>query len=682
MRTVGKRLTLKDIAVTSDTAVISDSPLTFDISSGILSFDIKQNGETEWNENEYLILDLEVSATSRVFISVDFFNNGEFKTDLNYSVIPGRRVKVAFPLYELVNKRWYLTPNPGNLKGHVVGSPSHISKIDCVKLITRKIRDAKTFTIYDMYVSDKLPDFTVLGSPMVDKFGQNKDMEFSGKVHSEEELVTYLKSEYEKALADSSYPSDDWDEYGGYKKLKFDKTGYFHTHFDGKRHWLVDPEGNAFLSNGVCYASRMGVHGFVDGMENLFEWLPSKDDAVFGKAWVTAGNIPEFVKRNGEDAGKSRYLFNFARANMMRAFGDKWWDAWCTINSARLKKWGFNTISVCVNNYFDENVYEYLKKAKIPYTWTLKKFPKTENHIFRDFPDVFSEEYREKCKEFAKQLEPLANDKYMIGYFINNEPEWLASRVTNIAERLIVSSAKLESKKAFADYIANKYKTVEAFVKAWEYEISDFSQLTEPFDEDFKKNDIVLADLNAFRDILIDEYNKVPLYAVKQYAPDALCLGMRYANVQKGDFAGSDYFDSFSFNCYSLDPDQMMNVACRGTNVPFMIGEWHIGAADSNLLCSCLVSVKNEEERGKACFTYLAKCFKNPQCIGAHYFEYNDQPYLGRFDGEAMPHGLIDICNKPHECVEYFRRINKVMYEVATGKIQPETYEIDCAERF
>ncbi len=670
--------------ITSDTKVISKAPLCIDISSSTMRFKAAAK-ETigKLCENDYIIIDLEFCADSRTFIDADFFSGGKKIINLNYSIIPNRRIKIAFPLCELASKRWYLTPHPGNLKGHVQGQPAHISEIDEVYISSRFCRGGKKITIYDMYISDMLPDFTVNGKPMVDMFGQNKDKEFPGKIHSEKELADYLKSEHDYAAAHNSYSNPDWNKYGGYKKLKFEKTGAFHTHFDGKRWWLVDPDGCAFISNGICYGSRMGVHGFIDGMENLFEWLPDKKDPVFKDAWTTADNIPEFVKRNGAEAGKSRYMFNFARANMIRVFGDKWWDAWCTINSARLKRWGFNTISVCVNNYFDENVYEYLKKAEIPYTLTLKGFPKTKKMIFRDFPDVFSPEYKTLCEKFAKQLQPLAGDKYMIGYFINNEPEWLVAREANIAEQLITSSEPLYSKKEFVNFIKSRYGTEIQFNSVWKLGISNFDELLNPISENLDKNAEILKDLNDFRDVLITAYNKIPLDAVKKYAPDNLCLGMRYANIQKNDLAGFDYYDSFSFNCYSGDPSQTLKVAENIKSVPYIIGEWHIGASDTSLLCSALVTCKNETERGKACFNYIQTAFSAPGLVGAHYFEYNDQPLLGRFDGEAMPHGLIDICNRPHEeCMQYLSEINNHIYEHVLGKYPHCKYKVEFLPSF
>src|ERR1022692_2437075 len=43
----------------------------------------------------------------------------------------------------------------------------------------------------------------------------------------------------------------DYDTYGGWMKLKGEKTGYFHTQQINGRWWLVTPDGNAFFSKGV-----------------------------------------------------------------------------------------------------------------------------------------------------------------------------------------------------------------------------------------------------------------------------------------------------------------------------------------------------------------------------------------------------------------------------------------------
>ena len=77
--------------------------------------------------------------------------------------------------------------------------------------------------------------------------GTRKD--WPGKVHTIKELdrsMRRLKSSVRKL----PFP-DEWSRYGGWKGRKFNSTGFFRVHHDGKRWWLVDPDGYAFLSAGV-----------------------------------------------------------------------------------------------------------------------------------------------------------------------------------------------------------------------------------------------------------------------------------------------------------------------------------------------------------------------------------------------------------------------------------------------
>jgi len=683
MYTISEQIHLTGANAIEQTVVVGESPLRLDISNQIMLLEIPSQGNRQWQANEYFVVELEFEATSRTFLNFDFYMGNVKRVTLNYSIIPNHRIKIAANLRDLKSDAWYLLPHPGNLKAHNYGRETHISQIDKVRLRTQNVRNGGKLTIYRAYLTKELPDFTVCGEIMVDRFGQYAPADYPGKVHSEEELNAYLQAEYQNALANTDYTHPDWNQYGGYEKLRFDKTGYFHTHFDGNRWYLVDPDGCAFLSNGICYGTRMGVHGVVTGVENLFAWLPEYTDPTFAQAWTTADNIPEFVKRNGAQAGKNRKLFNFARANMIRAFGKDWWEKWVDITVSRLKRWGFNTLSVCVNNYFDEDVYGFLKRARMPYTWTLKSFPKTKHMIFRDFPDVFSQEYKTLCEEFARQLEPLSDDPYMIGYFINNEPEWLVQANVNIAERLMVSPLPLESKKELIAFLQKKYITVEAFNEAWGFAIGSFAELMDPVEEKRLEKPQIQKDLEQFRDVLIDAYNQIPNEAVKRYAPNNMCLGMRYAAIRQEDLAGTEYYDAWSFNCYRKDPRKDLELAQRGADIPFMIGEWQYGASDSCHLCSALVTCPDEDTRGKACSNYIKHAFSNPQLVGAHYFEFNDQPILGRFDGEAMPHGLVSVTNRPHEqCLKYIIAANQKLYDIATGTDDLPEYDVVFTESY
>ena len=52
--------------------------------------------------------------------------------------------------------------------------------------------------------------------------------------------------------------------------------------------------------------------------------------------------------------------------------------------------------------------------------------------------------------------------------------------------------------------------------------------------------------------------------------------------------------------------------------------------------------------------------------VGIHYFQWNDQPLGGRFDGENYNIGLVNVGNLPYqEFVNYVRDANQRVYDVA-----------------
>lgn len=634
-----------------------------------------KDSDVVWSNYRYLVIKLLSDMDALTTIEFKFYkeNNTNPSNILRYQMIPTRDITAVVDFKELKSDKYLLKTLPGMLKIRCSGLESTIEEITHIDIIVHPgySSEFKRLKIEEVNLTNDLPEVTVKGDYMVDEFGQWIGYENDMTIHSKQELISRLRQEYERAKVDHSYP-DGWSKYGGYKNLKFDKTGYFHLKKTKDRWWLVDPDGYAFYSNGICYGSRMGVFGFVDGMENLFQWIPDINDPEYQDAWCNASDIPEYVKRNGLDKN-DRKLFNFARANMIKAFGaDKWWDAWFTISTARIKRWGFNTIGVGVNNYVDEDMEKYLEDAKIPFVITLKKFPQTEKKIYRDFPDVYSYEYRENAKEFAEeQLKPFATNKYMIGYFINNEPEWKFQNV-NLAERTFASPEWLFSKKYLVSLLMEKYKTISSLNHAWGTSFQSFADLYQPMKDLNKSSQQAEVDFIDLHNQLIIQYEKVVSEELKLVDDHHLDLGMRYSKGSPEVMAGCTQHDVFSFNCYKRQPTTVLNQCGGKYDIPLLIGEWHIGGADQGKLSYGLVAATTQEERGKAIDYYLQRAFSNKDCIGAHYFEMNDQPLLGRFDGECMQHGLIDICNQEYvDAVKHLQATNSHMYEYVVGEIKP-----------
>ena len=136
--------------------------------------------------------------------------------------------------------------------------------------------------------------------------------------------------------------------------------------------------------------------------------------------------------------------------------------------------------------------------------------------------------------------------------------------------------------------------------------------------------------------------------------------------------AGCGAHDVFSFNCYRPEPETMLEIVRRTKDMPAVIGEYHIGGGDKGNLSHGLIASPNQEERGKALEYYMQRAMTHPCCVGAHYFEMNDQPLLGRFDGEGMEHGLIDICGQEFPpLVEHLIHTNHCLYDWVRGIRKP-----------
>lgn len=74
------------------------------------------------------------------------------------------------------------------------------------------------------------------------------------------------------------------------------------------------------------------------------------------------------------------------------------------------------------------------------------------------------------------------------------------------------------------------------------------------------------------------------------------------------------------------------------------------------MMCACILQL------------YLRTALRNPQCVGAHYFQYIDEPTAGRGDGENYQIGWVDATDTPYaELVEAGREIGAALYPIASG---------------
>jgi len=624
-----------------------------------------------WADAKYLILEIFGENDYSGVINIEFFRKSENlhsekvvlqSGELSQTspdtpwlsclmgILPRIKTKVAFPLSYLDAQNLFVTRAPRQLKGTVNGNRLHPDDIVKVMLRFGPFSDpyfTPRFEVASVSLGDTLPEpYSQLEKPVIDKLGQRADKEWPGKIQSEKELIS-LNLELEKSVSDISF-SGDWSKYGGWKGKRFKATGFFRTQHDGKRWWLVDPEGYAFLSVGVdCI--RLTSSGPVTGIEDLFEWLPEENDSRFAESV------------SGNERSKN---MDFYRANLIRVFGDEWRSRWSKMTAGLMRKYNVNT----VGNWSD---IDFARQNNLAYVLPLSRFPSTKTLIYRDFPDVFSEEYRRNSEEFAKQLDNYKDDPYLVGYFLRNEPQW-AFGYHNLAYEMFATDQESFTKDEFIRWTKERYNSdIDTFNKAWSLNLKEFENLKQMTFKEYPSK-TADTDFYSFSEVMVKRYIDLPCDEVAKIDKNHLNLGMRYAWLSSDLlYKAGERFDVFSINGYGYAPPATEEIA-RISGKPVMIGEFHHGAVDRALPATGITGVISQDERAAAYRNYIEQGFARPELIGMHYFQWIDQPYYGRFDGENYNIGVVTLNNLPYpELTNAMEITNKRIYDVGSGAAEP-----------
>lgn len=628
----------------------------------------EQGDPGNWTNADYLVIEIFGLIDYGGRISIEFYREDESAASVDLQsgkvqheenprllslqgILPELQTKMVFPLDYLNAQNIFLPRYPRQLKGTLTGSrmePEDITKVMLRFGPYREPHFVPEFEIASVALSTRLPDpYPPPEEPIVDRLGQWNQNEWPGKVHSEEEIADRT-NELLNSVESASFP-ENWSRYGGWKEKQFEGTGFFRTHHDGDRWWLVDPEGYAFISAGVT-GIGYNASGPVEGIEDLFEWLPEDDGGRYAPA-----------------IGESRGMrsVDFLRVNLIRSFGDEWRKKWSEMTAGFMRDFKLNTVANWSN-------LEFARSHNLPYVLQMSGFPSTDQLLFRDFPDVFSEEYSENSVEFAGQLEEYKDDSYLIGYFLVNEPHW-GFGYHNLAFEMFADATPSATKEEFISWIRDHYNDdVSQFNAGWNLSIGDFETLEQMTFQEYPSEEAEEL-FHEFSKVMVRQYVDVPCDEVENIAPNHLNLGMRYAWISSDlMYNAGERFDVFSINGYgNPDPPQTDEIA-RISGKPVMIGEWHFGATDRGLPATGIQGALNQDQRAMAYRYYAEQAYSRPELVGIHYFQWNDQPVYGRFDGENYNIGVVDITNRPYpELTEAMKITHERMYEVATGNTEP-----------
>jgi len=562
------------------------------------------------------------------------------------------QARMRAPLDAVHQNQWRYPREDAWLKPMCGGEKVDLEKVDRLRItLLRKGPHPVKWHMTDLEVWESEPplltDPILPAGPLIDEMGQNTLRTWAEKSRSTDEVTRRLKSQFDSSQT-KRWP-EGFSFWGGWTARRFDATGFFRTHFDGKRWWLVDPDGFAFWSIGMDCVG-INVECPVGHLAKAFAWLPERN-SEFAAAYETGSDDLQQI--------------NFLAANLIRAFGPKdYYDNWAKISIALLKDMGFNTMG----NWSDWKV---ARAAGFPYVRPLHFTPVRVRMVFRDMPDVFDPGFEEDAMEYAQQLAESAEDQAFIGYFLMNEPTWGFAQLTP-AKGMLLNTPDCASRKRFGEWLREKYRTDGAFSAAWGV-VSSIDEVSQG-EWNIPLNDKAESDLEAFSSLMVEKLFKTLSEACRKVDPNHLNLGARYYTVPpEWALSGMHCFDVFSMNCYNerVPEDKVMEIV-KLLKMPVMIGEWHFGALDVGLPGSGIGHVKDQKSRGDAYRFYVENAAFQSGCIGVHYFTLYDESALGRFDGENWNIGFMDVCNRPYEpLTEAARKSHERIYRVAHKQIPP-----------
>ena len=602
----------------------------------------------------YLVGFAEVKAGHSVAMELNFFRKEEenYRIGLRFGMLPGIRTLLCLDLTLIDSRSIFTNRTPGALKLVAHGNRTEKEEVDRIEFGLKECFEDVEIVLSDFYLADEMPkEFPVPEKKLLDEFGQWTGKDWPGKVKSEEELREGLLSRIDRKNWEPLPGKTKW---GGEADRKLrEGTGFFTTvkTSDGRWH-LADPDGYEFFSIGSdCVNPGDGAR--VDAVESLCTFPP---EPWSEKASQTA------IRHRGPYR-----LVNYTAANLMRVFGDDWEGKWREIAENVLIGSGMNTVANWSAGVFREG------EKRIPYVYQTGEFPGTATPVFRDFPDVLTEEYRENAKKFAESLRPLKDDPWQIGYFLRNEPEFAFVPNLLIADEALRNPADTASKRGVIERLRTKFGDIASLNAEWGSSFGSFDELG-TCGGVIERYPAARPSLSEISKFLVSEYVRIPSEACRAVDPHHLNLGMRWAVANSPEqMAGWENFDVFSINNYSFSPLKLIDyVASQGVDLPIMIGEFHFGSLDVGLPATGLKGVLTQTDREKAFRHYVESCASHPNAVGAHWFQFCDQSALGRFDGENYQIGLVDVCVRPYdEMVKASRESAKIIAEVKNGERAP-----------
>jgi hypothetical protein len=332
--------------------------------------------------------------------------------------------------------------------------------------------------------------------------------------------------------------------------------------------------------------------------------------------------------------------------------------AWAVDTIAKLKSYGINSLGGWCDN---DKLNLVPVASRMPYFVVLH----LGAYYRAPWDDLFSDDATKAMeKAAADQISKLRDDPNLVGYFTDNELGWWREAVFS---NYIGLPAKSPGKKRIIAFLRRHYRdNFELLKRDFDTSATSFVDLDAsakllPGRQGMKPVIGWLTEITTY-------YYKTVRDLVKKYDSKRLIMGDRYAQFYYPNVAkvASKYVDVISTNYGSEwntgeNSRSFLDSLYAITKKPILITEFYMAAMENRSgnknSSGGFPVVETQQQRAVAVSRYLADLGSRPYVVGAHWFQFTDEPTHGRGDGENYNMGLLDIHGVPYDgTVEAFRQ--------------------------
>lgn len=374
--------------------------------------------------------------------------------------------------------------------------------------------------------------------------------------------------------------------------------------------------------------------------KNGVSWLQAPDGRLlwsFGVCCTDIGLAPKDVKP--ENQGYSA----------LSLFPNE--ESWVQNTAKNLRSWGFNSLG----GWSDSNLFaKFGGKDRMPYFTVLH----LGAYDMAPWHDLFAPQMYKAIDGAAKtQIEKIRSDPYLVGYFTDNELGWWTDTLFMTYRDM---PAESPGHKAFMNVVRGHYRNnFTAFKKDWSTPAQSFEGLEKKSDMRMRAGSKGIKLVDAFTFHAASHYYKMVHDAVRRYDKKHLILGDRYCQYYDLQVvkAAKPYVDAISSNMGADWTDGgisrfFLDTLNTITGKPVIVTEFYMTAMENQSgnrnSSGGFPVVQTQRQRAEAFRRDVSEMAARPYMVGAHWFQFYDEPPKGRGDGENYNMGLIDIHGKPY----------------------------------